>query len=258
MKIAVVSPAGRCGATVATLLMGYALAYTQGRTVRLCYTGANMAIKRYVGRATTEVDATRSISQVSKLLEAHAISAEDLGDYCIKLGTNIDLMDSWNESLTEDEVTELLVFTFSKNVTDYIFCDLAYDVDDVTSQAVLKVCDAVVVVSEPSKASLEAVQAVQESKNWPKGKPCMLLVSKYDHDIDHLDKMAAMAKFKKRATCKIHYNPLITRCCNLGQLDTVIPYVIRKDPRVVELNIDLKECVQFFLSLQEAKIKWEG
>ena len=73
MKIAVVSPADRCGATVATLLMGYALAYTQGRTVRLCYTGENHAIKRYVGRDTAERDATRTISQVSKLLEAHAI-----------------------------------------------------------------------------------------------------------------------------------------------------------------------------------------
>lgn len=61
MKIAVVSPAGRSGATVATLLMGYALAYTQGRTVRLCYTGENYAIKRYVGRDTAERDATRTI-----------------------------------------------------------------------------------------------------------------------------------------------------------------------------------------------------
>ena len=94
MKIAVVSPADRCGATVATLMMGYTMAYTQGRTVRLCYTGENRAIKRYVGRDSTDRDVTRTISQVSKLLEAHAIPPEDLGDYCLKMGTNIDLMDS--------------------------------------------------------------------------------------------------------------------------------------------------------------------
>lgn len=54
------------------------------------------------------------------------------------------------------------------------------------------------------------------------------------------------------------YSPLITKYCNSGQLDTIVPYIIQRDPRVIEFNADLKECTQFLLSLQEAKIKWEG
>ena len=231
MKIAVVSPADRCGATVATLMMGYTMAYTQGRTVRLCYTGENRAIKRYVGRDSTDRDVTRTISQVSKLLEAHAIPPEDLGDYCLKMGTNIDLMDSWDSSLTEEEVT---------------------------SQAVLQESDAVVIVSEPSKSCLDRIRIMQESEYWPKDKKCMLLIAKYDKDIDSVDNLAKMAQFTKRTTCKIHYSPLITKYCNSGQLDTVIPYIIQHDPRVIEFNMDMKECIQFFLSIQNAKIKWEG
>ena len=53
----------------------------------------------------------------------------------------------------------------------------------------------------------------------------MLLIAKYDKDIDSVDNLAKMAQFTKRTTCKIHYNPLITK---------------------------------FFLSIQNAKIKWEG
>lgn len=258
MKIAVVSPAGRCGATVATLLMGYTLAYTQGKTVRLCYTGENRAIKRYVGRDSEERDATRTISQVSKLLEAHAIPPEDLGDYCLKMGTNIDLMDSWDSALTEEEVTRLLVFAFSRSTTDYIFCDLAYDISDHTSQAVLQECDMVVIISEPSRASLDMVRITQESSYWPKNKPCMLLVAKWNEEISPIKTLATEAQFKLRHTCKIHYNPLITKYCNSGQLDTVVPYIIQKDPRVVELNNDMKECVQFILGENRAKMKWEG
>ena len=205
MKIAVVSPADRCGATVATLMMGYTMAYTQGRTVRLCYTGENRAIKRYVGRDSTDRDVTRTISQVSKLLEAHAIPPEDD-----------------------------------------------------TSQAVLQESDAVVIVSEPSKSCLDRIRIMQESEYWPKDKKCMLLIAKYDKDIDSVDNLAKMAQFTKRTTCKIHYNPLITKYCNSGQLDTVIPYIIQHDPRVIEFNMDMKECIQFFLSIQNAKIKWEG
>jgi len=259
MKVAVVSPASRCGATTATLLMSYAIANTQGRTVRLCYTGENVALKRYVGRDTDTHDATMTISQVSKLLEAKAIAPESLSDYCTKIGTNIDIMDSWDESLTEEEITSLLTFTFSRNTTDYIFCDMAQEIDDPVAKCMLDACDAVVVVTEPSRASLSEVRVMQESENWPSDKPCMLLIAKYNEAIDSVSNLAKQAQFKMRATCKIHYNPLITKFCNAGQLDTMLPYIIRKDPRVVELNNDLKECTQFFLSLSGgAKMKWEG
>lgn len=258
MKIAVVSPVGRCGATVATLLLGYTMAYSQSKSVRLCYTGENVAIKRYTSKDTADRDATRTISQVSKLLEARAIHPEDLGDYCIQMGTNIDIMDSWDSSLTEDEVISLLIFTFSRNVTDYIFCDLAYDMDDVTSKQVLDECDAFIVVSEPSKTSLTLIAERLHSPDWPKDKPCMLLISKYDEAIGSVKNLAKLAGFKVNRTCKIHNNPFITRCCNAGDLDTIVPYILKKDPRVAELNNDLRECIQFLLSFTSGKIKWEG
>ena len=143
-------------------------------------------------------------------------------------------------------------------MADYIFCDLAYGIEDDTSQAVLQESDAVVIVSEPSKSCLDRIRIMQESEYWPKDKKCMLLIAKYDKDIDSVDNLAKMAQFTKRTTCKIHYNPLITKYCNSGQLDTVIPYIIQHDPRVIEFNMDMKECIQFFLSIQNAKIKWEG
>lgn len=258
MKVAVLSTAGRSGTTVATMLMGFTMAHTQGRTVRLCYTGENAAIKRYVGLAPENRDATRTISQVSKLLDAGAIPVEELGDYCMKLGPNIELMDSWDRTLTEEEVTSLLVLAFSKATTSYAFCDLAYDLEDSTSRAVLKVCDAIVVVSEPSKVSLDAVRNLQKSKAWPKDKPAMLLVSKWSEEISAVRTMADQAGFKLSSTCKLHFNPFIAHACNIGQLDSVIPFIVRKDPRVVDLNADLRECTQFLLSLDSGKIRWEG
>lgn len=258
MKIAVFSPMSRSGLTAATLLMGYTIAFSQGRTVRLCYTGDNQAIKRYSGTDTMEQDATRTISQVSKLLEAHAIKPADLGDYCVNLGPNIDIMYSWDPSLTEDEVTSLLQFTFAKTETDFTFCDLAYDLDDPSSKAILEECDALVAVTEPSYDSLRMIKDIKESHSWPKDKPCALLISKYHEEIGSVKNLAKIAGFKLRNTCKLHFNPYIVESCNSGTLDTMTQFVLRKDPRVVELNSDLKECTQFFLSLSKSKIKWEG
>ena len=248
----------RSGLTASTLLMGYAIAFSQGRTVRLCYTGDNQAIKHYSGTDAIEQDATRTISQVSKLLEAHAIKPADLGDYCTSLGPNIDIMYSWDPSLTEEEVTSLFQFTFAKTETDFTFCDLAYDLDDPSSKAVLEECDAMVAVSEPSMTSLTMIKEWKESHSWPKDKPCVLLMAKYNEEIGSVKNLAKIADFKLRDTCKIHFNPYVVESCNSGTMDTLVQYVLRKDPRVVELNNDLKECIQFFLSLSKSKIKWEG
>lgn len=257
MKIAVLSAADRCGATASVLLMASAIADTQERSVRVCYTGENNSIKRYVGKDAGARDATMTISQVSKLLEAHAIAPESLSDYCTKLIPNMDVMDSWDEALTEEEMISLLTFTYSRNTTDYIFCDMAQELDSPVAQSVLSVSDAVVIVSEPSKASLTAVREMQESPLWPKDVPCMLLIAKYNEAIDSVSNLAKVSQFKLRSTCKLHYNPLITKYCSTGQLLTIVPYAIKRDPRVVELNNDLKECTQFFLSLNNAKMKWE-
>lgn len=256
MKIAVISTVDRCGSTVATLLMGYAIASTQGRTVRLCYTGMNNAIKRYVGKEV-ERDATCTISQVSKLLEANAIEPDSLSDYCIKLGTNIDLMDSYDPSLKEDEVASLLTFTFSRNTADYILCDIYGDLEDSITQNVLKVCDAVIIVTEPSYASLAKVRVLQESEVWPKDTACMLLVAKYAPGIAPLKELAKQAQYKLRGCCKIHYNPLITKLCNTGQLDTILYYILNKDVRVLELNNDIRECLSYLMSIDNSKLKWK-
>lgn len=256
MKVAVISTADRCGATVSTLLLGYTIANTQGKTVRICYTGMNNALKRYVGK-DLERDATCTISQVSKLLEANAIEPGSLGDYCTPLGSNIDLMDSWDSSLTEEEMTSLLTFTFTRNVADYILCDVAGDLTEPVTQAVLDVCDAVIIVSEPSHTSLARVRSLQESKVWPKDTPCMLLIAKYADAIDSVKSLVKQAQYKMRMSCKLHYNPLIVKLCNTGKLDTILYYIINRDPRVVELNNDLKECLAYLFSIDNTKLKWK-
>lgn len=258
MKIAVISAADRCGATASTLLIAQALASTQGCSSRICYTGENLALKRYLGKDALEHDATRTISQVSKLLEAKAIAPDALGDYCTPMCDGVDIMDTWDSGLTEEEVVALLTFTFSKSTADYTICDITHHICNPVSQQLLGVCDMVIIVSEPSRSSLMHVRELKENASIPGDVPVMLLVPKYNEEIAAIDTLAKEAQFSKRATCKLHYNPLLVKYCNSGQLDTVIPYILQKDPRVVELNNDLKECIQFILSTQGTRLKWEG
>lgn len=260
MRVAVISTADRGGATAATLLIGYALAYKCKEKVRLCYTGYNEAIKKYAGRGRDDRDATRTISQVSKLLQAHAIAPEELGDYCMKLGPNYELMDSTDEALTEEETTELLNYVYTRSTSDFILCDVAGMLDEEATQSILNSSDAIILISEASAASLDqAHEMVQEDKLFPKDVPTMLLITRYHEQIAPLKWCANKAGVKMRHTCKLHFSPYIVRGCNNMDLESVARAIFDRDPRVIELNNDLKECVQFLLTINSPgqKVRWE-
>jgi cellulose biosynthesis protein BcsQ len=260
MKVAVISPIKRSGITTSTLLIGYTLAATQGTSVCITYTGKNSDVRLFNGIEDSE-DITRSISQVARLLEARAIGPENLPEYCIKLASNIDLMDTDSEAITDEESIDIMSFVYRNIPREFVFCDINTELYEDTTQAILKESDAVILVVTPSFKVIEAAGTYLASDFLPKDKPILLLINMYDTRIAPVAELAKLAGMKMRSTCKIRYNPLIIENCNKGTLDTMIPYIIQKDPRVIELNVDLKECVEFLYAssgiLSHRKVKWD-
>lgn len=258
MKVAVLPMGYRAGVTCTAMLTAMGLAFKQGKTTRVCFTGDNPAIKRYIGINPDDVDVTRSISQVSKLLQAHAISPDELSNYSIRVDTNLELLDSYSPALTDEETNEILSFVYSRSKTDYTICDLAYSWDDPMSEAVLKASDVIMFVCEPDWSSLSRVTEFKEKnkKLWDNTNP-LLVINKYDAAIRPLKAMAKEAGMKMRSTCKIHYSPYIARSCWAQDLKSCAISSYEHDPRVIELSTDVKEITQFLLSLNQEKNKWE-
>ena len=102
MKISVISPIKHSGTTMVSLFLGQALAVTQGVNIMLTYSGMSRRICEYASVSALE-DKTCSISQVVKLMEARAISPEDLFDYSLGVCTNLHIMDTADPTLTEEE-----------------------------------------------------------------------------------------------------------------------------------------------------------
>lgn len=260
MKVAFIPMVPHSGNTCATLLTSMALAYKQAKGVRVCFTGENRDITKYMGRDEDEKDVTRSITQVAKLLQARAISADELSNYCVKLGPNLELMDSYAEALTTGEMQDIMSFVFERSTTDITICDCADDYRDPLTQAVLGKCDVVVYVCDPSYKSLHRVVEFRESpefKALSKDARQMLLVSEFDPVIKPLKQAAAEAGMTLRDTCKIRYNPYIAKGCERRDLHSVAVSVFEKDWRVLELYRDLLEITQFLLSATGEKIRWE-
>lgn len=234
------------------------MAYKQQRNVRVCYAGTNNSIKRYLGREEMEQDKTRSISQVSKLLQARAITPDELTNYAMKIGPNLELMDSWSENLTTDEMNEILTFVYSRSSSDVTVCDMGSNISGVTERSLIEQSDVVIFVATPSAPVLENLREMREKdKRLFSGCRQALLVNMYDAGIAPLKWCAQTAGFSLRDTCKLHWNPYITKGCNIQDLQSVILTAYEKDPRVVELYMDMKEVTLFLMSINSEKSRWE-
>jgi hypothetical protein len=170
-------------------------------------------------------------------------------------------MDTDSVAITEEESVAIMSFVYNRIPREFIFCDINTELYEDTTQAILKESDAIILVASPSYKILRAAQGYLNSEYWPKDKPTMLLINSYDPQIASIKELATLTGVKVRSTCKIRYNPLITENCNKGLLHTVVPYIIQKDPRVIELNVDLKECIGFLYAssvlLAHRKVKWD-
>lgn len=257
MKIAIISPISHSGTTMVSLLLGQALATTQSLTVMLTYTGTNRRICEYLN-VSSIADKTMSITQVVKLLESQAISPEDITDYSTPVTTNLRIMDTADPVLDAEDGTKLMSYVYKNVTTDISICDVSTEIYDTVTQELFDASDAVVFVIQPDTHSYDMLKLWKESEYWPKDKDIMVVVNRYNEEIDALRNISKKIGMAHANVCKLHYNPYITKYANTNESATMLPYVLQKDPRVVELNNDLREMCQYVVSNMEGSFKWEG
>ena len=257
MRIALFSPCHSCGTTTLSTLLAYTLAYTQTFDTVLTYAGVSKDALAYTNTPIEE-DPTRSITQVSKLLTANVISAEDLTDYSIEMLKNVRFFNTYETTITPQEAVRILSYIYGEIKADAVVLDIQRRMDDPLTTDLLKMSDIILTVVPPSFKELERLRNFLSSDVLQGKKGSVgLIVNRYDPIIAPLSAFASKAGFPMRATCKVHYNPWITQGVNKGTLDKVVPFILRKDPRIVALNQDLKEIVQFILSPSGVKPKWD-
>lgn len=259
MKICVMSPLAHTGNSVVTALVGDSLARTQMQQTTVTYTGDNRRICNYLGVSALE-DKTRTISQIVKLLEAEAIAPEDIVDYSVTPAENLHIMDTVDKSITEQESEKLMLHVYEHVKTMFSLCDCSLSIDDDIAIKLMKPCEIIIVVIQPDIMSYEAFLEWKESKAYPTDdieKSVLVIVNRYKEEIDALRNITKKLGLKHADVCKLHDNPYITKACNSGDLTALLPLIRSKDPRVVELNNDLKEITQYIMSKLGVKFTWD-
>jgi CO dehydrogenase nickel-insertion accessory protein CooC1 len=260
MKIAVISPDRKQGISTVSALLGLALAQTQNFSVCLTYTGnKNATLPAFLGIQPTE-DKTRNLTQVIKLLESNAITGEEIQDYCLKVPgtTNLQLMDTASETISDADNSKLVRFVIENMNHDVVITDVATEIYEEITHAVIDNSDLIVMVLTQSR------EAGEKLKYWESAgilshlnqKGLVYIFNQYDPNVEAFRDTTKRMGLRHRRCAKITYNSFIKRTSNIGKLQTILPYILARDPRVIELNNDIKECLLVILANLGRRMNW--
>lgn len=258
MKIAVVSPAHKQGASCVSALIALAFAKTQDKHVCLTYTGSNKEISNYLGLSSEYTDKTRTASQIAELLKVNAIKPDDLAEYCEKVGNNLDLLKTEINYLDSIDSSKLMEFLVGSLPHEIVITDITTDIFEDVTKKVIEKSDMVLIVTTQDGKVNEKLKAWMASEHFKlaQSKGTLLIVNKFSSIVGNMKPYNKMG-FKSSRLAKIHYNPFIIKTANMGQLGTLMDYIVNKDSRVIELNQDIKELLQVICANAGFKAQWK-
>lgn len=257
MRLAIISPLNRSGCSVVTTMLAQCAALTQDLKTVVTYTSRERVLPTYLNLGQYVQDKTRSISQVVKLLQAKAISADELDEFAIKVAPNFYLMDTVSNTITDEEALLVQKYVYTNISADLTLCDISESLDDPNAQELLDASDAICVVLNPDTVSIEAFTVWRESEFWPKDKPFFIVIDRYDEAIIGVRPYAKKCGVEAKNTCKLHYSPFIVKACNENFLAEIVPYAYEKDIRVLNIRTDLYELMTWCMAACGRKVRWE-
>ncbi|WP_239617494.1 hypothetical protein [Cohnella mopanensis] len=260
MNIAVISPDRRQGGTTISVLLAVALAQTQNLSTCLTYTGNNnKAMAGVLGLKSTE-DMTRNLTQVIKMLEANAISRDEIQDYCIKVPNvpNLQVIETASETVSYEDSAKLIRFAIESLNHEIVITDVTTEIYDEVTQSVIDNADLIIMVLTQSKdvgdklAYWETAEVIKHLN----AKGLVYVFNQYDPYVEAFRETTKRLGLRHRRCAKISYNPFIRRTSNRGNLQSILSFILDKDPRVIELHNDLKECIMMILANLGRKTVW--
>ncbi|THF74756.1 hypothetical protein [Cohnella fermenti] len=259
MRISVLSPDRKQGGTTLGIMLALAMAQTQSYTTCLTYTGNSPTMANFLG-IRAAADKTRNLTQVIKLLEASAISGDEIMDYCLKVPgvPNLQIIDTAADRISAQDNAKLVKFVIENLNHEIVITDIGTEIYEDISRSVIDNSDLIVMVLSQSKETGDKLKTWESAgvMDILNRKGVVFVFNQYDPYVEAFRNTTKRLGLRHRRCAKLGYNPFIKRTSNIGKLQTILPFIMNKDPRVIELHNDLKEIVLTVLSNLGKKTVW--
>lgn len=247
-KILVVSPLHNLGASTVSAMMAQAMAIN-GKTSLLTFMQPDAAIPAYLGIEGAN-DPTRSIMQVSKLIDTGALRDKDILDYTHIIQNNCYLLNVADPSLTTSDRLNLVSHVFAHSTTDVVIVDDSSDIDSRSISELITSTDLTFVVINMSLTAAFHLKQWLNMTSLRDNPNLFILVNQYNEVVSDLRGFAKSIGMPANRVAKVHYNPWIQKCTRTGHLRDVLPLAYDLDPRVAELRSDFNDidrCLNSFI-----------
>lgn len=257
MKIAIYSPVRRQGSTSLSILLGTALAAKTTLKTCLTYTGTESDTFNMFLGLRQYADRTKSINQMIKMLQANAISGEDISDYLHKVVENIDLMHTSSDKTKKEESEILLSYILSHLPHNLVITDVNSEPYEETTQKVLGEADLVVVVLSQGVDVIDKFKRWKESSYFPDPSKVVYVINRYDANVSAIRNVCKLIGVKYNKVAKLSMNPMIRKQSNEGKLGDLMTYILERDIRVIELANDMRDIALLVGGNLGIRINWK-
>lgn len=240
MRIAVVSPHSRNnGNTTLAMLIGLEFASQNKLTCLAHVMPTSDSFYKYLSFKSYE-DKTSTPSQIVKVLKEGGLTGNDVRDYCKQVSDSLEAFTNQSSNFDQNDMNFMYKYIAKAFPHEHIIFDI--DSDDLEQcKTAIDLCDVVI---------LNLTQSVKELSHFREnkdkylemisGKPLVVVVNQYNSACGSLKDVAAWMGIKKpNGWLVLHYNPWIRWATNKGKLNILFKNIVKKDPRVLELNSDL-------------------
>ena len=239
-RIAVISPIRGAGATTLSVLLNQYIA-SQGHSSLLMYTAKDSPVPLMLNLGV-ENDPTRSVTQITKLLQQGSLRDKDILSYTDQYAPNAYVLNSVDKALDSIELTHIIETLLVREPTRYVTIDVSEDANTKLFEDIVDKSDIVFMVTDPSRRGFEKFKIwMQTPSIRTNASKVFAVVNKFDPIIANVRAMASELQLPTSYVCTLHNNAWLPHCSWAQQMNTVIPQVLAYDPRVAELNNDLNE-----------------
>ena len=240
MRIAVISPhVNKNGTTTVAMLIAMELASSGKLTCLTHVKPKSEAFSSYLNFKGFN-DKTSTPSQIVKILREGALTGDDARAYCKDVSYNLEAFTNEASNFSEED----MAFMYKYIAKAFPHENVVFDVDSEdfeVNKSVVKLCDVAVIVISQNAVELKSFRENKDKYiELLAGKPYIFVVNRYNSISASLKEVAKWAGGSKPKNFNIlHDNPWIRWATNHGKLNELARAIIKKDPRVIEIQSDL-------------------
>lgn len=245
MKVAVVTnQEGQTGKSVLSLLLGLLFSATQDKESVILSTGdaSSMYAQCNIGMAQGALNNTNIYNA---LMKNAALKGEEIIRYADRISTyNTYAFNLFNARLEEGQLRKLFEVTLAKVVSELAIVEIKGDLNSELNHYALMECGAIFYVFNPNKESIAKLQ--QYTREYDKNcvQRTIFICQNYPLNMVSENHFVKDIGIAKRSFIYLPYNEAVVKACYEGNVDSLIPSIIKGEPETITLRQKLLEMMQ--------------